>query len=338
MAYREDFRRLFPGYRAVGTLYLLQLLELPYLFRVGDPDALFYANAFALLIYTLMLLFMCEAYFYPHNSHKAKDYWMALPAVAALLPLLLQAVGAVSLPAGFLPWAYGVVSILFLVYLWLNVRMALRIGRTLRQVDENTYADSDDFPVRIARYLQWIPTIICLLLALNFLACDPWVKMVRDLLFACAGVAFCIFTLNPHRKVFSPEEEKVIEQLEQDEVTHNNRLDDSRCDDLRRQLEHLLVDEHIFTEPHITSDLLISRLGINATYLTEVIRRSGYSSFYDMINRHRVDHAIGLIRRHPDQLLSDIADRCGFSSQASMAKAFKSQGKPTPSTFRKETP
>ena len=53
-----------------------------------------------------------------------------------------------------------------------------------------------------------------------------------------------------------------------------------------------------------------------------------------MISQHRVRHAISLIHQHPDERLADIADRCGFSSQASMTKAFKAQGKETPSTYR----
>ena len=32
-AYSEEFRSLFPAQRAVGTIYLLQVLELPYLLR-----------------------------------------------------------------------------------------------------------------------------------------------------------------------------------------------------------------------------------------------------------------------------------------------------------------
>ena len=100
-------------------------------------------------------------------------------------------------------------------------------------------------------------------------------------------------------------------------------------------METLLTDEHIFTEQHITADTLMKRLGINANYLTEVIQRSGYSSFYDMISQHRVRYAISLIRRHPDRRMADIADDCGFTSQSSMAKAFASQGKETPSAYRR---
>lgn len=56
--------------------------------------------------------------------------------------------------------------------------------------------------------------------------------------------------------------------------------------------------------------------------------------FYDMISQHRVRYAISLIHQHPDRRLADIAEQCGFSSQASMTKAFKAQGKGTPSSNR----
>lgn len=56
--------------------------------------------------------------------------------------------------------------------------------------------------------------------------------------------------------------------------------------------------------------------------------------FYDMISQHRVRYAISLIHQHPDCRLADIAEQCGFSSQASVTKAFKAQGKGTPSSNR----
>ena len=107
-----------------------------------------------------------------------------------------------------------------------------------------------------------------------------------------------------------------------------------RFDELAVRLEGLLTDEHIFTERHITSDVLTARLGANSKYLAEAIRRCGYASFYDMISQHRVRYAISLIHQYPDRLLADISDQSGFSSQASMAKASKSQGKGTPSSYR----
>ena len=337
-AYREHFYELFPAQKAVGIIYLLQIFELPYLLQIGDSDALLYVNAFSLLCFSIQMLIMCEGYFFPEIKHRLNGYWLFIPAIVVLLPMFLQTVNLINMPEGWRVWSVGAVSLLFITYFSLSVRMALRIREAVRRTNEDQYADSDDFPVRFANLIRWVPTLVLVLLAINFYADDPWVKFGRDILFIVANVWFCILTLNPWRKVTS----ELPEQTETPEVPEMQNPSDStvhqvtnaRFDDLAHRLEVLLTQEQIFTEPHITSDVLISRLGTNSKYLAEVIRRSGYQSFYDMISQHRVRHAISLIHQHSDERLADIAEQCGFSSQASMTKAFKAQGKETPSTYR----
>ena len=353
-AYNENFVQLFPAYKSVGLFYLLQVLELPYLLHIGQADALLYVNAFSLLLYPPMMLVMLGRYFFPEDHPRQHDYWALLASILILLPLLFQSVGLIRLPEWHRTATFVLVDALFVWYFWRNIRIALRIGRAMRRVNEDTYADIDDFPTRAGEKLQWLPTSICLLIAVNFFLDDPAVKALRDVLFTVVNVWVCIYTLNPHRKAFeisvqadgatvtepaatpdsdAPEEPDEA-PLPAEETTF--RLSDDRYRELSRRLESLLADEHIFTEQHITADLLMQRLGINANYLTEVIRRSGYGSFYDMICQHRVRHAISLIRQQPERRLADIAAQCGFTSQSSMTKAFASQGKQSPSSYRKK--
>ena len=329
-AYDEHFSELFPAQRAVGAIYLMQVFEIPYLLRIGDPDALLYVNAFALLFFSIQMLVMCELYFFPRNPHPLRDYWIAIPAVVVLLPLFLQALGWVTLPDGYRTWAFGAVIAAFAFYFFFNVRMALRIGRTIRQVNEAAYADSDDFPVRFAQYIQWLPVAVCLLLLINFCADNMWVKFARDLVFTVVSIWFCIFTLNPWRKVFTPSEQEVLSL----QMRPYNRLSETRYEQLKGQLQAMLNDETIITEQHISIERFVNRLNINPKYMTELIHRCGYQSFYDMVNRHRVDMAIREIQKDPEAKLFLIAERCGFSSAASMTKAFKQMGKDSPSAYK----
>ncbi len=340
-AYSDNFKEYFPAYREVGMLYLMQVMELPYLLQVCNPDALLYVNAFAVLFYLLQMLVMCEGYFFPSTKRKRRDYLVFLPAVVVIVPLLLQALGFAVLPAGHRPWTFAIVTVVFAGYFTLSVRMALKIGHTVQQVNEASYADKADFPVRVAQYLQWVPTIVCVIMVVNFYADSPVVKALRDVLLTAVSIWFCIYTLNPRRKVFSTQEQEIIGQMEEmEEMEHSDtptfRLSDDRYEELSRHLKELLSDKLIFTEPHITIDTFLQRLGTNANYLAEVIRRNGYHSFYDMICQHRVRHAIALIEQTPGEKLLIIAEKCGFSSPSSMAKAFKQQGQPAPSSFRKK--
>ncbi len=348
-AYGEHFRELFPAQRVVGASYLLQIFELPYLLQIGDPDALLYVNAFSLLIFSIQMLVMCEVYFFPKRKHKRLYPIIYPPVLLVLLPMFLQAMNLISLPEGWRTWAVGAVSILFVFYFALNIHMALKIERAVRRANEEKYADSDDFPVHFANIIKWVPTFVLLLLAINFYADNPWVKLGHDLIFIGTSIWFCILTLNPWRTVNSEleiqnagleeeveEEDDVVDELSGQTTGSAHLLSDARYDELARRLDKLLNEEHIFTQPHITIDTLIQRLGTNSKYLAEVIRRSGYQSFYDMISQHRVRYAIALIHQHPNERLADISDCCGFSSQASMSKAFKAQGKETPSRYRRD--
>ena len=312
-AYREQFHELFPAQRSVGVIYLMQVFEIPYLVQIGNPDALLYVNSFSVLIFSLQMLVMCEGYFFPRVIHKTREYTIFIPGILILLPLFLQAVHLITLPDGYRRWTFIIVSVVFLFYFSLNLQMALRIRRMIKQVNEAAYSDSDDFPVRFARYTQWVPTMICLLMFVNFWFDNAWAKFIRDVIFTVTNIWFCIFTLNDNAAY---------------------RLSDKRSKELCNKLEEMLTKEHIFTEQHITIDMLIQRLGTNSKYITEIIRRNGYQSFYDMICQHRVRHAISLIHQNPDERLHVIADQCGFSSPSSMAKAFQSQGKPAPSSFK----
>lgn len=346
-AYNAHFHELFPAQRSVGVLYLMQIMELPYLLQVGDADALLYVNAFAVLFFSLQMLVMCHGYFFAaRNAARAsvldhKWYWLFMPAALVLAPLLLQALGMVKLPDGYRPLAFVAVSVVFAAYFALSVHMALKIGQAVRRANEDTYADSDDFPVRFAQYIQWLPTFICVLMAINFYADNAIVKAVRDVFFTGMNIWFCIFTLNPWRQPYAAPSERTPRPVTDDEAetaptAGNFRLTDERFEQLSEKLDLLLTKERIFTEQHITSDTLTARLGTNATYLSEVIRRSGYQSFYDMICQHRVRHAISLITAKPDERLLVIAEECGFSSPASMTKAFKQLGKQSPSAYRQQ--
>ncbi len=327
-AYSEHFHELFPAQKAVGVIYLLQLFELPYLLQIGDSDALLYVNAFSLLFFSIQMLIMCEGYFFPGKGRRIHRI-LFLPAIVVLVPMFCQAVGLIHLPEGWRVWAEGGVSVIFLVYFCLSIREALKIRDEVRRSNEERYADSDDFPVEFANLIRWVPTLVLILLAINFYADDVWVKFGRDILFIGANVWFCILTLNPWRKVVVQ-----CEQCGPSDPLEQCDPCDHRFDDLAQRLENLLSEEEIYTEQHITSNTIMSRLGTNSKYLAEAIRLLGYSSFYDMISQHRVRHAISFIHQYPDALLADIAEQCGFSSQASMAKAFKSQGKGTPSSYR----
>lgn len=62
-AYQEHFDHLFPGQFYIGLMFLLQVLELPYLLDMANIKSLRYANAFSLLLAPPLMLIICRKFF-----------------------------------------------------------------------------------------------------------------------------------------------------------------------------------------------------------------------------------------------------------------------------------
>lgn len=334
-AYRDHFEALFPGQFYVGLLFLIQVFEFPYLLDLGAELALRYSNAFSLLITPPVMLFICDKFFFPKTKTKFREFTLFIPAVILFVIFLLRTFGIITFsPVGrqiFLTSTFCI----FLFFFFLIVRMALKIGRAINAVEHLKFSDEVENSQSFARYTQWLPTIISIIIAVNFLFQSVWVKFFTDIIFTIGTVAFVMFTLDPWREIKFVDEDRVYEEAivaMEDKTKH--RMSDSRFEELKAGLLAQFDNKEIFLTPHLTLDVLLKELSTNRNYLCETISRAGYKSFYDMVNSYRVKYAIGLIKNEPSSKMLDIALRSGFASAASMNKAFTQQGFPSPSQHR----
>ena len=334
-AYRKHFDRLFPGQFWVGLLFLLQLLEIPYMFEIENVKALRYANAFALLLSPPVMLIICRKYFFPKQPQPKFEKFMFLPAIILFVVFLLRVTGVLVLSAiGKAVVIWGAFSV-FLVFFAMTIRMGIRIRKLSKGVDYLEYSDPMDFSHTFANYVMRIPTLICIMAGVNYLFNDPWVKLVYDIFSTILTVGFVLFTLDPWREIEFVEEKRAYNNIvEIVESKSKRRMSDARFEKLRDELLQLFEVKEVFLTPHLSLDILLKELSTNRNYLGETIARCGYKSFYDMVNSYRVKYAIALIKEESQAKMVDIAYRSGFASATSMNKAFASQGLPVPSQHR----
>lgn len=334
-AYKEHFAQLFPGQFYVGLLFLLQILELPYLFDMADIKSLRYANAFSMLLSPPLMIIICQKFFFPRDTFRYKGTYLFLPALAFLIIFLLRSVGILTFSEiGRNTVIYSAV-VMFAWFFYLTIRIALRIGRVIKQIEVFEFSDTQDYTKTFAGYVQWLPTTLCILSLTTYLCNNPWVKFGYDILCIIFTVGFVIFTLDPWREVDFVENKEIVENISQGNTEKSKwRMSESRYLALKGNLMELFENKHIYLTPHLTLDMLLKELSTNRNYLCETIARSGFKSFYDIVNSYRITHAINLIETEPEAKMIDIAIRSGFASAASMNKAFTQQGQPSPSKFR----
>ncbi len=133
-------------------------------------------------------------------------------------------------------------------------------------------------------------------------------------------------------KALEEDEEKEIDQP----VTRKSRSQ-LRNEKLKRELIKLLEEEKIYLNPELKITELCRLLNTNRTYLSVFINQEFKLSFNDLINRHRVKHAVLLLKTDTNDHFSlyDIAVASGFGSVSSFSRVFKNNTGVTVSHYKK---
>ena len=322
--YKHNFEELYPAQRFVANFYLLQLIEIPYLLMVGRPEALFYVNGASLLLFSSFILVMVRGYFFLQTMNSGRLLLFLLPMWLCWLSLLLPLFGALPFTTHYQWIMTGIIFLLFIGYLYHLDKARREVMQRIRLLDEGEYSNEEDFPVKFATSIKWLPLALCALLAVNFLINSPYVKMVRDIVFTVIDVWFAIYTLNPHRQIKQlPMELKQAEEKEEDVEEVKHHLNEEQRHEMETRLMAMIREEKLYLDDHLSMNDLVHRLHTNKTYLSEVISNSEYGSFYQLVNTLRIDHACWMLSEDPSLKMEQVALASGFSSGSAFSQVFK---------------
>lgn len=114
-------------------------------------------------------------------------------------------------------------------------------------------------------------------------------------------------------------------------------LNDEKAEELYVALCKLMKEERLYSDPRITRETVIERLGTNRTYLTQIISKHGWMNYSHFVNSFRVDEAIRILsdKTREEIKMRDLYAELGFGSQATFYKAFSSVTGMSPVVFRK---
>ena len=114
-------------------------------------------------------------------------------------------------------------------------------------------------------------------------------------------------------------------------------LGDAEAGALKAALLLLMMKEHPYRDPDLTLPNLAERLDTTPHKLSEVLNTEIGQTFYDFINRYRVDDVRRRLAesRSKDLNVLTVAMDAGFASKSTFNQVFKKQTGQTPSTYRK---
>lgn len=323
-AYKDIFGELYPARHSLANLFMMQVFEIPFLFMIGREDVLFFINGSALMFIASYLVVLIKGYFFLDFFTPRRLIIFQHPVMVCWIALMLPVIGVIEFTPIYKLIMTVVVLGIALGYLLHLDRCRLRIMNQIREIDEDEFSSDEDFPVKLARSVKWLPLIVCVILIVTFLSDSFYVKMSRDIILIVINVWFAIYTLNPHRHTKKlPQELKKKESTDEAAAPVKYRLSEKFCKDTEKKLIEIIYEKKLYLEEHLTMNDLTEVMHTNKNYLSEVIARSEYQSFYKLINTLRINHACEMLNEDPSAKLEMVALSSGFSSGSAFSQVFK---------------
>jgi AraC-like DNA-binding protein len=226
-------------------------------------------------------------------------------------------------------WFDGPLFVYGLSYVAAALRRVHRYRRELRQ----RRSDADRHSLRWIDALALCQIVIWIVAVVQAVVWMPVINYM--LLFGLVAGWVCVvgwFSLNQPPVAVEPDPPPAPAPERADAAP-----DDARADAVEARLAELMDGSApLYLEPALTIGEVARRSGYPEYLVSTVINRRSGGTFWDYINRLRVEAARACLADAGDtRTILDIAYACGFTSKSTFNAAFKRQVGETPSGYRK---
>ncbi len=102
------------------------------------------------------------------------------------------------------------------------------------------------------------------------------------------------------------------------------------------KLNRIVNEEKVYLDAKLRLKDLADKMNISTHHLSQLLNQEVKLSFFDFINRHRIQEAKKLIDEHSNLTLLQVAYDAGFNNKTSFVNAFKKFESMTPSKYREQ--
>ncbi len=118
---------------------------------------------------------------------------------------------------------------------------------------------------------------------------------------------------------------------------YGSRLTPTAATAISAALNKLMITNKVYLESEISLDELAGKIGCSRHHLSQVINEKEGLSFYDYVNRFRIEEArLQLADSEQNQKIAAVAFASGFNSLSTFNDVFKKIAGMTPSDYRKQ--
>jgi AraC-like DNA-binding protein len=114
-------------------------------------------------------------------------------------------------------------------------------------------------------------------------------------------------------------------------------LSDHQMLEYKERLQTIMLSQQVYLRSDLTLPKLAAAIECSVNHLSQVINAGFGMSFFDFVNRFRIDHAMELLSDIDGQCdaVLNVAFKVGFNSNSAFYTAFKKYVGKTPAQFRR---
>ena len=295
---------------------LFAIWHLPTLHSGTDPLSPVSIVAGNILGWTLIL--------YPTEA--LRPGWMNFRrAMTQVLPLI-----ALLVVDYFIPW--NLASLLTLYPVVLVVLLITHLHAYRKWCEEN-YSSLDDIDA------QWIVRYLAMLAAVGLSFFYICVSDNPNRLFMQNILLFVMFVYSTEKILLRKDPWEGVVVNEEGELPIEEKpetVETSANAAYRAKLEQWMQEKKPYLNPNFRLIDMREVLPLNRTYLSQLIHSEYDSTFYQFVNRYRIEEAKRLLHENPDMRIEDVASGSGFSSREVFTRVFTKEAGVTPREWSKK--
>lgn len=284
---------------------------------------------------------------------KRDGYHLGLGFIALALPLIALLMPSADLLALFSPNDYTqsrsttqklliiaikTVDILVIVQVGFYIVLIVNRLSTYRKKLAQLFASTEHLELRWFRWLALFMLAYFVLSALSLLV-DTMFRSPHSITLWEALVdvglitTLCVWGLRQQPNLAIEARALKVDDLPAEKY-RNSALSVEQCKALSVKIQNAMQSDKLYRKENVSLRVLAKHIGELPSYVTQTLNTEIGSSFFDYVNKWRIDEAALRLSNSDDTVLA-IATDVGFNSRSSFYNAFKKIKKVTPSAYRK---
>lgn len=286
----EEETYFYPARKLITIVYACFALPVVWLFRMDSPDACLFMRVFLVLLLPGAGVLSFRQFFFSQTKHRRLIFVLSgiIPLAVILTCWIYGWIGGDTLHRhrDTLFPLIGGYSLLLTVML---LQTTCWLLRQIRLHMQEEYSNSDDFPVRFAGLVAFIPVLYQGAAWWLFITGDHDYNMWFQLAISVMHVVLLIRILHPQRKeyreVMEEAEELIAEKIEtvlSDRGSGSSLLSVDAMNELEAKIRVALTEDRLYLNPNLKIGELADAVKSNRKYVS-IVMKERFGSFYPQI-------------------------------------------------------